>query len=232
MLESVVDKVLAHAYLTPDTECCGLAVIVRGKLRYIPCKNELTGDTFCISSEDYVAAEELGEIVGVCHSHINISSDPSPADILACNSSKLPWLIVSIPSNRYSIVAPRQTIPSLIGREFYHGVNDCFSLARDYYATQLGIIVPDFKRDANWWDQGLDIISDNFKSYGFLQVDTVKQFDVLVMQVASKVPNHLAVYLGDDKIIHHCINRLSSRDWYDERAQRATKLILRHKDLM
>jgi len=232
MLETIVDQVLAHAHLTPDTEVCGLAVIVRGKLKYIPCTNELSGDTFSIPASEYISAEDSGEVVGVCHSHVFSDASASSSDIIACNNSKVPWLIVSVLTNTYSILQPKNTISSLVGREFYHGVQDCYSLARDYYSEVLNIRLPDFHRDVAWWDSNKDIISENFKSAGFVEVTEPRLHDGIIMQVASKVPNHISIYLGDNRILHHCMNRLSSRDWYDDRAQRATKLILRHKDLM
>jgi len=232
MLENIVDQVLAHAKSNLTSEICGLAVIVRGKLRYYPCENELSNDSFCISAKDYVNLEELGEIVGVCHSHVNSLSTPSEPDIIACDSSRLPWLIVSTIDDSYTIVQPKATQYSLIGRKFYHNVHDCFALARDYYKTVLNIHIPDFHRPVDWWLTEQNIILDNFTAYNFVLVNNLQPHDVIIMQVASKVPNHIAIYLGDDRILHHCINRLSSRDWYDARAQRVTKLILRHKDLM
>ena len=48
------------------------------------------------------------------------------------------------------------------------------------------------------------------------------------MQVASPVPNHAAVYLGDGLILHHLQGRLSSRDVYGGYWQKITTHILRY----
>jgi cell wall-associated NlpC family hydrolase len=48
------------------------------------------------------------------------------------------------------------------------------------------------------------------------------------MQVASPVPNHAAVYLGDGLILHHLQGRLSSRDVYGGYWQKVTTHALRH----
>jgi proteasome lid subunit RPN8/RPN11 len=44
-------------------------------------------DQFVIHPEDYVAADEQGEIVGVVHSHPELPPEPSQADRVACEAS-------------------------------------------------------------------------------------------------------------------------------------------------
>jgi cell wall-associated NlpC family hydrolase len=51
------------------------------------------------------------------------------------------------------------------------------------------------------------------------------------MQVASPVPNHASVYLGDGLILHHLQGRLSSRDVYGGYWQKVSTHALRHPDL-
>jgi cell wall-associated NlpC family hydrolase len=52
--------------------------------------------------------------------------------------------------------------------------------------------------------------------------------DCFLMQVASPVPNHAAVYLGDGLILHHLQGRLSSRDVYGGYWQKVTTHVLRY----
>jgi hypothetical protein len=56
--------------------------------------------------------------------------------------------------------------------------------------------------------------------------DNLKVGDCFLMQVASPVPNHAAVYLGDGLILHHLQGRLSSRDVYGGYWQKVTTHIL------
>ena len=49
------------------------------------------------------------------------------------------------------------------------------------------------------------------------------------MQIRSETVNHAAIYLGDDTIIHHRMNRLSSRDMLSGYYHEATQLIVRYK---
>ena len=40
----------------------------------------------------------------------------------------------------------------------------------------------------------------------------VQPGDLILMNLVSPVPNHAAIYLGDQQILHHVQGRLSSRD--------------------
>jgi proteasome lid subunit RPN8/RPN11 len=235
MLDSLLDEVYLHAEKTNPHECCGLAVVIKGKLKYIPCTNLLSGDAFCIPAEEYAKAEDLGEIVGVCHSHVNILPEPSQADLIACEKSNLPWLIVSYPSKSYKIIEPQGFKPPLIGRPFYHGILDCYTLVRDYYKETLNIQLNDFHRDDQWWDKGQDLYIDNFEAEGFVIIPDIKDLkvhDSMLMTIGSNIVNHAAVYIGDNMILQHCTNRLSSRDIYGGFWRKCTRHIVRHKSLL
>lgn len=234
-LVNLIDDVYNHAATTLPNECCGLAIIHKGKLKYIPCKNLLSNDTFCIDPLDYVRAEDLGEVVGVCHSHVNISANPSEPDIISCNSSELPWLIVSYPSKEYTITEPTNYKPPLIGRPFFHGILDCYSLIRDYYKETLNINLKDYLREPNWWDnENYDLYEDNFRSEGFSIVTdgSIKLHDIMLIQHGSTKVNHGAICIGDNLILHHCTNRLSSKDTYGGYWRKHTRYVIRHESLL
>ena len=235
MLETLVEDVLKHAEETFPNECCGLAIVFKGKLKYIKCSNMLSGDAFCIPAEEYAKAEDLGEIVGVCHSHVNILPEPSQADLIACETSSVPWLIVSYPLKTFNIIHPTGYKAPLIGRIFYHGVLDCYTLVQDYYKETLGIELSHFHRDNLWWDSGKDLYMDNFEKEGFViipSINDIKVHDSLLMTIGSSVVNHAAVYIGDNMILQHCTNRLSSRDIYGGYWRKCTRHIVRHKSLL
>lgn len=234
-ISSLVDDVYEHAKESLPNECCGLAVIYKGKLKYVKCKNLLSGDVFCIDPEDYVRAEDMGEVVGVCHSHINSSASPSEPDIISCNSSHLPWLIVSYPTKEFTITEPTGYKPPLIGRTFLHGVLDCYSLIRDYYKETLNIELKDYLREPNWWDkEGMDLYETNFRNEGFIVVTdgSINEHDVILMQHGSNKVNHGGIYIGDNLILHHSTNRLSSRDVYGGYWRKNTRYVIRHKTLL
>ena len=65
------EEALVHAKDQDPKESCGLLLNIRGKERYYPCRNLSMTDHQCfiIDPEDYVKADNTGEITAVVHSH-------------------------------------------------------------------------------------------------------------------------------------------------------------------
>lgn len=225
---------IAHAHAEYPREACGLLVVVRGRERYWPCRNIAAGtEHFALHPEDYAAAEDAGDVVAVFHSHPNAGPQPSQADRVACEATGLPWWIVGVPVIRWAHLQPEGYRLPLVGREFVHGVVDCYSLIRDYYLDELGIELPDFERRDEWWNKGENIYAQNFEKAGFTRVKSDPQrHDVILMQVQANVPNHGAVYLGDGIILHHLHGRLSCREVYGGYFLKHTWALLRHNLMM
>lgn len=233
-----------HAEEAYPEECCGLIIIFKGKEKYVKCRNvsPTPKETFIISSEDFANAEDLGEIMAICHSHPNATAKPSEADRTSCENSKLIWYIVGVSEDmgRVSSNVITKTSPSgykapLIGRSFSHGVLDCYALIRDWYKEEKGIDLPDFNRTDNWWNDGdSDLYREGFPKAGFVDLGqniNPEVGDVILMQIRSTnlVPNHAAIYIGNSMILHHLHGRLSSRDIYGGHWREATTHILRYK---
>lgn len=229
---ALVPAVREHAARHAPRECCGLAVIVRGRLRYFPCRN-VAAEGFAIHPDDQAAAEDAGEVVAVCHSHVFLPPEPSEADRVMCEQTVLPWLIVTHPTGEHLLLEPSGYRAPLVGRPFVHGVLDCYSLCRDYYRETLGLGLPDYPRQDEWWLKGGNLYLEHFAEAGFVEIDpeSLRAHDALLMQVASPVPNHAAIYLGDGLILHHCHGRLSSRDVYGGYWRKVTVKALRHRSL-
>jgi len=231
--ETLLTEIRSHAERDFPREACGLIVVRKGRKRYIPCRNVAErNEHFVIHAEDQVAAEDIGEIVMVVHSHPNIPAIPSQADLVGCERSVVPWLIVNWPTGAVHEFKPSGYKAPLYGRVFSHGVLDCYSFIQSYFSETLGITLPDFDRPDEWWLKGQSLYLDGFASAGFVLVDDMKQHDVLLMRVASPVPNHAAVHLGDGLIGHHQMGRLSSRDVYGGWYAKITTHTLRHGSLL
>ncbi|GAC1315510.1 MAG: C40 family peptidase [Collimonas sp.] len=239
--ESVLAAIRADAERAYPRECCGVVVITRGRQHYVACANITPGAShFAISPQDYAAAEENGEITHIVHSHPGMSPLPSEADLVGCERSGLPWMIVNWPTGAIHTFAPNGYQAPLVGRAFSHGILDCYSLIRDYYRRELALDLPDFEREEGWWLKGSHAVGgnlylDNFEQAGFVTLanDTpMQKHDGLLMQIGAEVPNHAAVYIGDGLILQHCMHRLSSRDIYGGYWQRSTVKVVRHRSLI
>lgn len=231
----IVRDLLAHAKAQAPRECCGMVLNVRGKLKYHACRNDSGDpDKFIIHVEDYIAGCDRGRLVAIAHSHTFTAPTPSVADRVQCEQTKTPWIIINPTTEEYTVTVPSGFKLGLYEREFVHGIIDCYTFAKDYYA-ELGIVLPDFEREDDWWYKGKNLYVDNFQAAGFVQVpaEALRDHDALLLRVYdSSVPNHSAIYLGHGLIGHHMYKRLSCRDVYIQFYRDRTTHTLRHKDLM
>lgn len=236
MMPGALAMFQAHARREFPRECCGLIGVVNGKERYVPCRNlSESAEHFILHPADYAAAEDLGEITGICHSHPNIAAIPSEADLAGCEASGIEWHILNVHAEGVGALTsfkPSGYVAPLLGVPFTHGVHDCYSLVQRYYWQTLGIVLPDFVHDEKWWEKGQNLYLENFEKAGFVRVDDLREHDVILMKLASPVPNHAAVYVGNNQIAQHIMNRLSSRDVYGGWYQKITFCFVRHRSLL
>ncbi|MFA7333649.1 MAG: C40 family peptidase [Kiritimatiellia bacterium] len=228
--EMIRAAALAQARAEYPSEACGLVIERPGGLDYIPCRNVSSSirGQFVMAAEDYARAEDSGKVVAVVHSHCDLPPRPSQADLKGCEESGLPWYIVSVPSGAWESLRPSGYRAPLVGRDFAHGIFDCYSLIRDWYAQERGITLPDFPRVDEWWKAGQNLYMDNFRVAGFSRVDTLEIGDVIIMQIGSRVPNHAGVYIGPNLMLHHLRKKLSAREVYGGYWQKNTRMIVRH----
>jgi len=225
----------AYAQAEYPREACGLVVIVKGKERFWPCVNtsEYGNDQFIMDPHDYAEAEQAGEIVGVFHSHVNLPPTPSEADLVACEATSLRWYIVGIPSLLWADFAPTGYQAPLVGRVHCWGTLDCWAMVRDWYKRERNIDLINLPRSPNFWRRGENILGDNYVRAGFRllsEEETIDVGDVIMMQTGdSDFPNHVALYIGDDQILHHAENRLSSRDVYGGWYKKHTVKVVRYE---
>ena len=236
MIESdILAEVLAHARQQMPRESCGVIVVFKGRYKYFPCRNEASGtNEFSINPEDYAHAEDLGEIVYVVHSHPNTPNKPSAVDLVNIEKTNLPWLIVNPHNGEYTVTQPSGYVVPLIGRQFFPGVLDCYTIIRDYYQQTLNITIPDWPREDNWWLTGQNLYIEGYPQSGFVSIETmtIKPHDVVLMNMGSSVVNHAGIILPDQTLLHHARGRLSSRDVYSGYYRNITSHVLRHKELL
>ena len=231
--DSVKAAALEHAQAEFPRESCGLIAVVKGRKRYFPCRNmaETPDEHFVLDPADYAAVEDKGEIVAVIHSHPATNHAPSQADRVACEKSGLPWHIINPQTLGWGYCEPEGFELPYVGREFVFGLVDCYTLCRDWYNREFGLNLRDYDRRDQFWLRGENLYLDNFASEGFypIPIEQLQYGDAILMQLESPLPNHAAIYLGDQQILHHVQKRLSSRDIYGGYYLKSTAKALRHE---
>jgi proteasome lid subunit RPN8/RPN11 len=241
MQADTLRAIQAHAGEAYPKESCGLIVATAAGEQYLRCTNKAAtaSEHFVIAAEDYAAAEDQGELLAVVHSHPDAPATPSDGDRVLCEASGLPWHILSVGQvdgqpefGALLTITPEGYRAPLVGRQFQHGVLDCYTLVRDFYALELGVQLGDYQRQDDWWLHGGDLYADNFAKEGFSVVtDEPRRGDLFLMQIRSPSMNHAGIYLGDGQMLHHLQGRLSERVPYGGYWAERTQLIIRHKEL-
>lgn len=245
--ESIKAACADHALAVYPQEACGFIVEASGAQRYLPCLNAAPkpNEGFVIRAEQYADAEDIGPIVGLFHSHPGGTCKPSMADLTMCERVGIPaWLICALGVqasgdlgvDAWHAFGPSGYVAPLVGRPFVHGVHDCYSIVRDWYAQERGIDVPDFERADKWWENkgGPSLYLDNYRAAGFVDVGrdaAIEIGDVLLMTVLSRhgLPNHAGVYIGKGQFLHHMAGKLSRREVWGGTWSNSLYTVLRHK---
>lgn len=227
-------------------EACGLIVAKGRKTTLIGCENisEDPRNNFQISHLKWAEiTDELGyKVVAVWHSHVNEPAEPSVGDKMGCELTALPWFITAIYQSapgEFTHVEPTLLTPSGFelpyeGRPYVFGVMDCYSIVREYLQREHGIEM-DFLaqcRVPDWAKKGHNFFVDNYQSQNLVRLPTGTEpqpGDLFFIQVNNRVPDHIAVYVGDDMILHHQHGRLSCKSIYSGFWQYRTTHHLRHQ---
>ena len=256
LTKTLKDNIIDHAWGEYPNECCG--VIVNGI--YYSCTNIATNpaSTFEIDPAELAALSESGDVGAIVHSHPNGEPIPSEIDKIQMGLHGVDWVIVglgeSITGAKYCDIRnhkPQTYQSPLLGRDYHHGVQDCYSLVRDYYQRELDIDLPDFARVDEWWENANHepLYENNFAKAGFEVITdgTLQKHDVILCRVGrTHHINHALIFVGDGNltsentadcmgnclVLHHPHSRLSVREIYGESWQKRTALIVRHKELI
>ena len=211
-----------HVLTDFPNEACGFVI----NDEYVSVANtaENPTQTFRISPSDHVKAEASGRIQAVLHSHPYDKFKaskwphewPTTMDMKSWMQGTVPWGITATCGEGISqlVWMDDSVIPPLEGREFIHGIHDCYSLIRDWFRINKGITIPNYARGIDWWHQGENLYEDNFANAGFerIDLDQIQVGDAILMKAASDVANHAAVVVGTNQILHHLFHRLSGTD--------------------
>lgn len=208
-------------------EACGFIITKAGKNNLIECRNDaLYPETqFLINPDEYLKVSELGEIIGVWHTHTNGNIEPSESDLYGCEATNLPWYLVSITKTEDAVhcsdiisFTPHGYEAPYVGRPYVYGSFDCWTLCKDFYKREFNIELKDYPRIENFWiNSETNYFINKFEECGLKDVSNlpIQYGDIVFIQTDnSGNPSHSAIYVGEEKILHHCINRLSKHDSY------------------
>lgn len=224
-LENVVATMRTAGERAYPNEACGLIVALGKKSVAFECLNIALDPKahFMIDAADYGRLADIGEIVGVWHTHPELSAQPSDADKAACESSELPWAIMGIRKQTEGFVFEGPVVIEpcgfeipYVGRPYVSGALDCYNILLDFYKREYGIKLNDYPRIEAGGRKGFTFFVERYAQEGFVRLigQAPLRGDVFLIQASDNSPNHIAVYLGDDQILHHCHDRLSRRDIY------------------
>lgn len=124
----------------------------------------------------------------------------------------------------------------LVGKPFIWGTSDCLSLFRDFYQDNFGISIRNYARPSNWSSDQLDLMRLCYEREGFEMITDwklkdIRPGDVLCMAIGESNPNHFAIYVRDDILVHHLFGRISTHEVYRDFWRNQTCFILRHPDV-
>tara|TARA_R110000851_G_scaffold12997_5_gene44690 strand:- start:2710 stop:3456 length:747 start_codon:yes stop_codon:yes gene_type:complete len=239
--KTAYNKFARHALREWPKEACGLVV----DNKYIPCVNHaaIPAHDFTIRSEDYLRETKGKTLNAILHTHaipLYIPAElrhldprtPSLKDMQGQHDTAVPWGIAATEGENVTplVWLGVDNNEPLIGRKFIHGINDCYSLVRDYYKIELNTTLPECPREYDWWSGTGNLYVDNYARAGFVVVpfEEREPGDVLLISIMSPVPNHAGVFLGEDKMMHHYQTRLSGEDSVSKWKRRITHT-LRYK---
>jgi len=223
------DIALKHAEQDAPHEACGLLAVYKGKEKYFPCKNlsEDLGEQFIIDPDDWVKAEDAGELIAVFHSHPQIPPFPSQADLASCEYLDLPFYIVTPETKEWHYFEPSGYKKGLIGRQWVWDIQDCWTLITDWYKEKKNIEIKHWKRPKSPQEfTESPLFEYALPKLGFTEIDDnveTEVGDVFIMDTGLGTLDHAAVYIGDQTILHHCVKRLSCRETYDQKYIEWTK---------
>ena len=227
------DVALAHAKEQDPKESCGLLIEKKGKEKYFDCKNLSTYSQQCfiIDPNDFIKAEESGNILAVIHSHPVTPPIASQADKISCENSELPWHIVNPKTEQWGYYEPTGYKPPLIGRHWVWGITDCWALVRDWYKETKGIVLRDWDRPTTPEEFIADPMFERCAwRTGFRQLrpeEKLQNGDLLFMSIMATGLNHVAIFLDGD-VLHHLADRISCKEPYNQWLLKCTGMRLRY----
>lgn len=127
-----------------------------------------------------------------------------------------PTCVIEWPSGRHALYLPYGPRPYQ-NRQHVTGKDDCYTLVREWYQREQGILLPAFKADRELMLSGNFDLFDSHPAAGqWERVIAPQPGDAVLFKFGqAKSPNHCGVMLEDGWFLHHFHDRLSTIEKLD-----------------
>lgn len=233
--------ITVHAKAVAPREACGAIVeSVSGKLEALPLRNVHPSPerNFLMDGEEWGKLMAGGKVRAYYHSHPDGPAEFSEPDKVLSEETGLPCYLYDVASDTLSAYAPSGWHPPLEGRLYMAGVNDCFTLVRDWHRENTGIELALPPRTSEMMLRGVPGLMEHIEQNALVRMTTdpprPQRGDVLLMHLrgSTSAPNHCAVHIGAGEILHQLLGHPSRRDPWGGFWEQITTMVLRPAAMM
>jgi proteasome lid subunit RPN8/RPN11 len=234
MNSRIKNKIIELAEANPNEEICGLLYYTFDSIEIFPCRNVSLEDkkySYEIDPQEYIRAVSLGKLCGVYHSHPDDDSLFSETDIEYAEEFALPIYVYGLKDKKFAEYIPSSYEINLEGLPFVWGLFDCFSIVRNYFRQKHKLFISDYDRDESFANSNSNIIIENMNREKFFIVENkdIQNDDVLLFKSNRIFPHHFGVFVGNSRILHHPLGRLSTIELLTEKEIKSLSYVLRMK---
>lgn len=157
---------------------------------------------------------------------------PSGMDMQSQEAMGLPWGILAVDEDSVTdIVWFPDMDGEIIEQPYISGINDCYTLIQKYYWQNYQVKLKPMAYSPLWWKEDPNLYVDNYRDAGFYEVQEreLEVGDMILIRIYGDVATHSALYIGDDKIMHHMANRLSTIENYSKWRSRMVTFLSHNK---
>lgn len=225
LIANIKNQIKNLAHQTND-EICG--IISNNNL--FPCKNISSNPSrhFILSPFDYLKASYKGKIDCIYHSHPQ-NPEFSELDKINLYNQKLKGIMYCKNEDSFRYFLPESYNNKYVGREFKIGINDCLTLVSDYYKNELNIILPKIKREDGWYKTNPNMFNESLSpDFEKIPLEKAEKGNVIVFDMLKNgMPHHFGVYLGNDILLHHPRNKLSTIELITDEKKKRIPYVLK-----